>query len=230
MVRLGYSWALLLSNFDRSSRTPYNLISLLQFDALIQCGPSARLPFAVNRRSSDKAYVIGRVVLSAVGRHLFWILFFSRRVPKFTSKSRTSPAASLRLPRARAIPQSPRQVAHLLACKLGTAPPSKGFSGKRGRGVRKDLLPGGYISPAHALRAALRKAKSYLAAQDVASSTRSKYTNTYKFWVELCRACGSSPLLTGKCPKDDAKLLTDYVMYEYAGHGNKHGTILQKLS
>ena len=48
--------------------------------------------------------------------------------------------------------------------------------------------------------------------------------------MEFCRACGVSPLLTGKCPKDDAELLTDYVMYEYAGHGNKHGTILQKLS
>lgn len=80
------------------------------------------------------------------------------------------------------------------------------------------------------LRAALRKAKSDLAAQDIASSTRSKYTNNYKSWVEFCRACGSSPLLTGKCPKDDAELLTDYVMYEYAGHGNKHSTILQKLS
>ena len=89
-----------------------------------------------------------------------------------STKNITSPARSPQLPRARAIPQSPRQVARLLARKLGSGPLPKGFSGKRGRGGRKDLLPGGYISPA--LRAALRKSKSDLAAQDIASSTLSK--------------------------------------------------------
>ena len=104
----------------------------------------------------------------------------------------------------------------------------KGFTGTTGRGGRKTLLPGGYIGPD--LRNALRRAKSEVAARDIASSTRTKYAGSYTFWVEFCRACDASPLLTGKHPQDDAELITDYVIYEYAGHGNKHGTIKQKLA
>ena len=112
--------------------------------------------------------------------------------------------------------------------KLSGPTTLKGFTGTTGRGGINNLLPGGYSSPA--LRNALRRAKSEVAARDIASSTRTKYAGSYKFWVEFCRACGASPLLTRKHPHDDAELITDYVMFENAGHGNKHGTIKQKLA
>jgi len=75
----------------------------------------------------------------------------------------------------------------------------------------------------------LRKAAAETLVNSIAPNTRKTYGDNLKFFLGFCERQNLSPILDGSDKRGEEARLIEYVMYEYAVHGNKYSTIKIKL-
>ena len=95
-------------------------------------------------------------------------------------------------------------------------------AGRRGGRQRVEL----YIAPNDDR---LRKAAAETLVNNIAPNTRKIYGDNLKFFLGFCERQHLSPILDGSDKRGEEARLIEYVMYEYAVHGNKYSTIKIKL-
>jgi len=95
-------------------------------------------------------------------------------------------------------------------------------AGRRGGRQRMEL----YIGPNDDR---LRKAAAETLVNSMAPNTRKTYGDNLKFFLGFCERQHLSPILDGSDKRGEEARLIQYVMYEYAVHGNKYSTIKIKL-
>ena len=95
-------------------------------------------------------------------------------------------------------------------------------AGRRGGRQRVEL----YIGPNDDL---LRRAAAETLVNSMAPNTRKTYGDNLKFFLGFCERQSLSPILDGSDKRGEEARLIEYVMYEYAVHGNKYSTIKIKL-
>jgi hypothetical protein len=75
----------------------------------------------------------------------------------------------------------------------------------------------------------LRRAAAETLVNSIAPNTRKTYGDNLKFFLSFCERQQLSPILDGSDKRGEEARLIEYVMYEYAVHGNKYSTIKIKL-
>ena len=109
-----------------------------------------------------------------------------------------------------------------LAEQAAAASAAASAAGRRGGRQRVEL----YIAPDDDR---LRKAAAETLVNSIAPNTRKTYGDNLKFFLGFCERQNMSPILDGSDKRGEEARLIEYVMYEYAVHGNKYSTIKIKL-